>query len=155
VFEEDDGSVMVEAVTIDVMTLGVAAVALAEVDVMTLGGVIDEVALSEVEVPWGVTVSRGPVTPGWKESHKRCTMAALLPDVTRLLALSCSRRSSTGRVSSCVMVAVDHEGGSDQLKAPRLAWTVLDFFVWACWVGRVLLNIWWGRITLWRIAGSV
>jgi len=47
VFEEDDGSVMVEAMTIDVMTLGVAAAALAEVD-----------------VPGGATVSWGPVTPG-------------------------------------------------------------------------------------------
>jgi len=36
-FEEDDGSVVVEAMTIDVMTLDVAAVALAEVDVVTLG----------------------------------------------------------------------------------------------------------------------
>jgi len=45
VFKEDDGSVMVEAVTIDVMTLGVAAVALAEVDIVTLGGVVGEVAL--------------------------------------------------------------------------------------------------------------
>jgi len=27
------------------------------------------------------------------------------------------------------MVAVDHEGGSELLKAPRIAWMVLDFFM--------------------------
>jgi len=44
-------------------------------------------------VPRGVTVSWGLVTLGCKESYKRCTIAALLLDVTRLLVLSCSRSS--------------------------------------------------------------
>jgi len=48
-FEEDNSSVMVEVVTIDIMTLG---------------GVVCEVALSEVDVPGGMTVSWAPVTLG-------------------------------------------------------------------------------------------
>jgi len=108
---------MLGAVTIDVVTLAVA--------------------LAEVGVPGGVTVS-------WGLGEKnRTNVVPWQLCYLRFLALSCSHRSSTGRVRSCVMAAVDHEDGLERLKAPRLAWTALDFFVRAmhgirCWVGRQL-----------------